>query len=462
MKALSVGEILNITGGKLLTGNTGIMVDKVSIDSREANEGMLFVPIKGENVDPHKYIPDVMKYASASFTDRDSVLADIEDEYKERCALILVPGTLRALQELGIYIRNHYDKKVVGVTGSVGKTTTREMITAALSGTVPVFATPKNYNSAIGTPITLSMLEDQPSEVAVLEHGIDRVGEMDEITEMSQPDIAVVTNIGTCHLEKFKTRETIRDEKLKITARMDENGVAFLNGMDKRLYAMKDNLKVKTFFYGLDERLDYHAEDIRFEDGKSCFTYVHGDIRKPMELKMLGSHMILNAVAAMAVTEYLGYDLDKAAKKLQEFQGQRQLVYEIPGGVTFIDDVYNASPDSMKAELNVLSEVDCEGRKIAVLGDMLELGEEEELLHAEVGRAVLASDVDYLVTVGKLSKNISDVVKASNANDIGAVHFETNDEAIGFLKNFFKEGDTVLFKASNGMKFKDIVAALKK
>lgn len=461
MKSISVGELVNIVGGKLLTGNTGISVTDVAIDSRVVEEGMLFVPIIGEKVDAHKFIPEVAKKATAVFTDRESVLDEVDDQYKESCAIIKVDDTLRAFQVMGIYFRKHYDKKVVGVTGSVGKTTTREMITAALGSSFAVYSTKKNYNSEIGTPITLAGMLDEPSDVAVLELGISDFGEMDVLTEMTMPNIGVVTNIGVSHIEYFKTRDNICIEKLKIAGRMDDTGVLFLNGEDKFLLAMRNNLSVKAFYYGLHENQDYHAEDIRIEDGRSCFTYVHGDTRVEMSLNLLGNHMILNAVAAMAVCEYMGLDLDKAADALSKFKGQRQNVYKSEDGFTIIDDAYNASPDSMRAELAVLAETPTTGRRIAVLGDMLELGPDSPKFHAEVGRAVLSNDVDILITVGNEMKNAHELVKSSDADDIEAVHFDENAGVADYIKNIAKEGDTILFKASNGMKFKEIITEFK-
>ncbi len=461
MTELSVGEILSITGGELLSGNTGIKVNDISIDSREVGEKTLFVPIIGENVDPHKYIPDVAKKSAASFTDRSEILSSIDEDRKDTFALIKVENTLRALQLLGIYFRKHYDKKVVGVTGSVGKTTTREMITKAISSSLMVYSTPKNFNSEIGTPLTLSAINDNPSDIAVLELGISDFGEMDVLTEMTLPDIGVVTNIGVSHIEYFKTRENICSEKLKIAGRMNENSALFLNGEDKYLLLAKESLSVKAFYYGLSDAYEYHAENIKFSDGRSSFTYVHNDKRVDVSLGLLGNHMILNAVAAMAVCEYLGLDLEAAANALSSFQGQRQNVYMTPDGITVINDAYNASPDSMKAELMVLRETETEGRRVAVLGDMLELGPDSPLFHKDVGRAVIANEIDILVTVGEMMKNAHDIVKDSGVPEIEAIHFDDKESANEYLKKTLKKGDTVLFKASNGMKFKDIIINFK-
>ena len=282
---------------------------------------------------------------------------------------------------------------------------------------------------------------------------------------MVNPDIAVVTMIGQAHIEFLKTREGIRDEKLRITGRMNENGALFLNADDEMLYALKGKTGVKTFYYGTGEDADYRAENIRFENGYNNYTFVHGDKRIEVKLSVLGTHNVLNSLVAMAVSDYMGLDLSKAAKSFESFVGLRQKIILSDKKYTIIDDSYNASPDSMKAAINVLRDMNVKGRKIAVLGDMFELGENSRQYHKDVGIYIAeqfnsgALDLDELITIGDESKEITDYVKANT--DIKISSFDEKPEASEYIKSILKADDVITLKASNGMKFAEIVEALK-
>ena len=469
MKNITIRDILRVTEGTLyVTGGKNAddelqdtELADLCIDSREIKKGDLFVPLLGERVDAHRFIPQVMSVAAASLTDWDIDRIYQDKEASEAAAqrgdiLIRVENTQKALEKIGAYIRTQYEPTVIGVTGSVGKTTTRRMIATALSGTREVYETTGNLNSHIGIPIVTSRMLDEPSEVAVLEMGIDRIGEMDVEYSIVRPEIAVVTMIGVCHMEYFGSREGIRTEKLKIAG---QDTVLFLNADDPMLADIKTSAK-EVWYYGISEKAEYHAEEIRQKKDGCSFIYVHGDTRIPVDLPVAGMHNVQNAVAAMAIADYLGLETEKAAAALSGFQGLRQIIHHTDKGVVMIDDTYNASPDSMKAALSVLSGYETKGRRWAVLGDMFELGPNEKEFHREVGEHFNEYKIEHLVTVGPLAEVLG--VQASETDrDLIYDRFSTIEEAAEYLKNELKPGDVVLLKASHGMKFAKIAEELR-
>lgn len=447
---IKVKDIVAATGGTLLCGDENVDITDVCINSKEIKAGDLFVPIIGERVDAHRFIESALEVGAATLTSHHSGVVIAEKPY------IHVHDTVKALQDIGTFIRNKFNIPIVGVTGSVGKTTTREMIAAALSGCVNVYQTEGNFNSQIGVPITLSRMT-RDAEVSVLEMGMSEAGQMDTLSEMVRPDICVVTVIGVAHIEFLKTQENIRKEKLSIVNHMNKDGVLFLNGDDPMLAGIKGETEVKTFYYGTEKWCDYRAENVHMENYKYVYEYVHGDTRIPVILNALGRHNVGNSLVGMAVADYLGLDLNKAAKSFDDFKGIRQVIIDIPDKYTIIDDTYNASPDSMKASLNVLSELETDGRKIAVLGDMFELGARSEEYHYQVGTFLADKDIDELVVVGELSQNIVRAVM-DRESKIKCYSFRDNGEVTLYLLSVMRPGDVVLIKGSNGMNLKEIVS----
>ena len=421
---LCVKDILRITNGELIFNSNVVSeediiqyeIKDIQFDSRKVTDNSLFVAIPGETVDPHKFIGNVAENTKAVIVEKD-----IEEilklcglnEVPHDVAIIKVNNSLDALQAIGAYYRDYYQGTVIGVTGSVGKTTTREMITETIRSNIDTFSTTGNMNSQIGVPVTISKIFDIPSKAAVIEMGISEPGGMDRLAKIVRPNIAVVTIIGQAHIEFLGSKEGIRKEKLRITSQMDESGVLFLNADDPLLFDIKDQTGVKTFTYGTNPEADYVAEDIVYGTDFNTYTFKHGDKKVNVKLSMLGKHNILNSLVAMAVCDYMGLNLEKAAKSLESFQGLRQKTVKSDKGFTIIDDSYNASPDSMKAALNVLRDYRTTGRKIAVLGDMFELGPDSPEFHKEVGEyaASLKSEdgksvLDELITIGENSLEI--------------------------------------------------------
>lgn len=450
MFELSVKDIVRITSGKLLCGDENTLVRGLCTNSKEIKEGNLFVPVIGEKVDAHIFIESALEIGAATLTSRHFDVVISEKPY------IQVNDTIKAMQDIGAYIRTLYHKPVVAVTGSVGKTTTREMIASALAQNLDVYQTKKNYNSQIGVPITLSEIEKK-SDIAVLELGISCDGQMEILSNMVKPDICVVTVIGVAHIEYLKTQENIRREKLDITSHMNKDGILLLNGDDELLREVKGKTGVNTMFYGTSDWCDFRAENIHIDESNLVYDYVHKDKRVKVVLNVLGKHNVINSLAGMAISDIMGLNLENAAKGYSSFDGMRQKVISINDKYTIIDDTYNASPDSMKASINVLDEMEATGKKIAILGDMFELGENSEKYHYEVGTYLATKNIDELVVVGELSQQIVKAVKDAEVG-IKCNTLKDNGEVTLFLMSVMAPGDVVLIKGSNGMNMGQIVS----
>lgn len=479
MENVLVKDIVEATGGILLCGDETKEIHEFSIDSREGNENSIFVPIIGERVDAHRFIESALTINGATFTSEhtpDAEKTDGKADDKkpwERLAektgvvkpWIYVKDTVKAMQQVGTFYRNRLSLPVVAVTGSVGKTTTREMIAAALSAGKRVFQTLGNQNSQIGVPLTLSHMTKE-DEAAVLEIGMSERGQIETLTKMIRPNIAVVTMIGVSHIAQLKSQENICLEKMDIVKGVPENGMVFLNGDDPFLTPYRGKLPQKTYFYGMSPDCDYRAEDIRNGNGQIAFTFCTGNLRLPVLLNTMGEHNVRNALVALGVAHQMGVDVKKAAEKLREFHGQR-LQFIHCKRCTVIDDTYNASPDSMRASIHVLSSMEnVKGRKVAALSDMLELGEKERTYHYEVGQYLASQDVDELVVFGELSKEllrgaaegsscVSDQQKCLRLTQV-----ENREEMTSYLLKTLGPEDVLLLKASNGMKLSEVAKAI--
>ena len=461
MKNMTLENIEKACGGRYI----GTEAEKktevlgVVIDSRQVESGYLFVAIPGEKVDGHKFIPDVFAKGAAAVLSEQQ-LEDPAGPY------ILVESTTKALRDLAEYYRKSLDIKVVGITGSVGKTSTKEMIASVLSEKYRVLKTEGNYNNEIGLPLTIFKIRAE-HEVAVLEMGISEFGEMHRLATMANPDICVITNIGLCHLENLKTRDGILKAKTESFAHLKKDGIAILNGDDDKLSTIRQVGDKEPVFYGMEEKMEYR------EDAKKS-VYATGvenlglygmqarihtpegerDVRIPIP----GEHNVYNALAATAVGLSLGLSLDQISAgilKAKTIGGRTNLLNT--GSMTVIDDCDNANPVSMKASIDVLATA--EGRKIAVLGDMGELGENEKKLHYEVGEYLAKKEIDVLFCAGELSEEIAKAAQ-KESKTCEVYYFKTRDALLEQLLPFLKKGDTVLVKASHFMEYPKIVKAL--
>jgi len=486
MIPVKVEQIVTAVGGRLLTGTDGQQIKNVTIDSREQAEDALFVPIIGEKTDGHKYVAGALACgARALFMQKES-------DYKEEIlalaeaantSVIEVNDTVSALQQFAAGYRNQFSVPVVGITGSVGKTTTKEMIAAALETEKKVLKTIGNKNSQIGLPLMMLYFDDS-YDIAVIEMGMSEVGEMKNLSFVAKPECAVMTNIGVAHIAQLGSKENIRKEKLNIVNQFGENSVLFVNGNDPLLNKLATEITQKSITidcdepsgrvlkettavtYGIGEGFDVSATGLVTGGSGIGFTAVvkeNGmEKRIPVQLKVYGNHNVMNALAAIAVAMRYGISPERAAEGLSQYEpiAMRGQIKKL-NDITWIDDTYNASPDSMKSGAQVM--LSLEGKRyIAVLADVLELGDASEELHREVG-AYLASleengkKTDCLVTVGSQSAFIAKEAKKHGMEQV--VCCATNSEAAEYLHKMLSPGDVVLVKGSRGMHTEEIIKA---
>lgn len=456
MENITAENMAEAAGGALLCGDRSAPLSHISIDSRKMRGADLFVPLIGEKFDAHRFIGQAMANGAAAALTSEH---DAPPEGFSK-ALIRVEDTGRALSQIGSYLRDRLTIPLVGITGSVGKTTTRELVAAALSAGFRVFKTPANYNSQVGVPVTISEI-GAADEIGVLELGMSEPGEMTVISQIARVDTGLITNVGVTHIENLGSRERILEEKLKLQDGMREGSALILNKDNDLLCRAKVRKGIHTLYYGTGEGCDYRAEEIRMDNGKPSFILVHEKIRVPVSLRIMGEHNILNALAALAVADCYGVPLDAAAENLSRCEGykNRQQIYEA-SGLTIIDDTYNASPDSMRAGLRVLACLERKERRIAVLADMKELGGDAERFHYELGAFMADLPLDVVVTFGTLAKEMAEGLSDALTGDrrVQLCSFKENErqELTEYLKKLLKPGDGVLFKGSNSMRLGEI------
>jgi len=436
----TLSEFARIVGGTCLADGT---FTDLCIDSRKAKPGDLFICLKGARVDGHDYV-----YKAAEKGVRALL---IERDIPTDLPRVLVPDTLKALQDFAAWYRNRPDLKVVAVTGSVGKTTTKEFIAAVLSQSFPVYKTQGNMNSETGLPLTLLHV-DPADRIAVTEMGMCNFGEISELSHIARPDIGVLTNIGMCHIEYLGSQEGILKAKMEIVDGMSEDGVLVINGDDPFLASVTDT-KQKRILYGLNHpEYDYYAYNVAVLSEGVRFTAKTplGDL--DVHLAIDGIHNVYNSLAAIAVGVLCGMDLESIGQGLRKMEKapMRQNIRK-ENGMTLIEDCYNASPTSMKASIDVLKGKP--GRKIAVLGDMLELGERSSEYHRQVGE--MLEGISVLIAYGSFAKDY--VEGAASAGVLQRIPCATPEEAAVNLKLVARKEDVILFKASRGMHAEDVI-----
>lgn len=463
MKNMTLANIATACGGTYY----GTEADKnrkiagAVIDNRLIEKDYLFIAIKGARVDGHSFIPVAFEAGALA------VLSEYELE-NPAGPYILVESCEQAMKKIAKFYRRSLDIKVVGITGSVGKTSTKEMIASVLAQKYNVLKTEGNFNNEIGLPLTIFKIREE-HEVAVLEMGISDFGEMHRLAEMAYPDVCVITNIGLCHLENLIDRDGILKAKTESFEHLTANGIAVLNGDDDKLCTKTEVNGRKTVFYGLGsgevENKDIYATDVEAIGLTGTKAVIHVPMKEnseevsfEVEIPIAGEHNVYNALAAVGVARELGLtaeEMKRGIESVQTIGGRSNLIHR--NGMTIIDDCYNANPVSMKASIDVLSKAP--GRKIAVLGDMGELGADERKLHFAVGEHFAQKGIDMLFCTGELATEIvSGVVLASP--DTQVHYFGTKEALVEALKEESKEGDTILVKASHFMNFPEIVKAL--
>ncbi len=442
-----VKEILEATNGKLLSGNINDDIKGFTQDSRQVKEGDMYIPLMGENADGHNYIRHAfINGASATLT-----MHEINYPSKN---VILVDDTLKALGDMARYLRSHRNVKVVGITGSVGKTSTKDMIYSVVKEKYKTLKTLGNYNNHIGLPLTILRYQDE--EVMILEMGMNHLGEIHYLTEIAKPDIAAITNVGTAHIGEVGSRENILKAKMEIVDGLND-GILVINDDNDMLHTVEEK-DYKLIRVGENDRCDLKAYDIDLRISDSYFKIDVNDQTYQVHVPVAGEHFIYNALIAIAIGLSLDIDMDLCKQGIEHFEltKNRMDILEL-NDMTVIDGTYNANLDSMKSSLDVLSQYP--NRKIAVLADMLELGDYEQKLHEEVGYKVVESDVDILLCVGRASKYIIDAVKEKGMKN--AYHFKNNQDLIQFLDEILEKDDVILVKGSNGMHLKEVIEFLK-
>jgi len=442
MAKLKVSQLASICNG-LAYGSSDETINKIVVDSRKLEKGDVFVAKKGERVDGHDYIDEVISKGASCIICEKDIQKDIP--------YIVVEDSFLALQQIAKYYRQSLNIKVIGVTGSVGKTSTKEIIAATLASKYKTYYSKANFNNEVGLPLSIMEIDDE--EVAVLEMGIDDFGQMSLLADIARPDIGVITNIGDCHLLQLGNRQGVYKAKSEMFNFLNTDGQVFLNGEDEILKNIKEVNNKPVIHYGLSSDNDVYLDIVSLNalSGSQALAHVEG---KKIEIKinMPGKHNVLNAACAIAIGNYLGLSenqLQEGVKSAKAIDGRNKLIKTEK--YTLIDDSYNANPHSMKAALDLLNT--CQGRRVAILGDMYELGENEIILHKEVGEHAKGK-CDLLICVSDLGKYIYEAAKEEGVN---ALYFASKEDLLKEIDDILQVNDTILIKASHGLHLEEVL-----
>jgi UDP-N-acetylmuramoyl-tripeptide--D-alanyl-D-alanine ligase len=452
----SLMQIAKMVSGECSDSTNEILISGVSINSRVIEAGNLFIPIIGEKFNGHEFVEmAITNGATASLWQRD------QESPPENIPLIFVEDTLQALQNLAKEYRNELPLKVIGITGSNGKTTTKDIVSSIMGTTYKVLKTEGNLNNHYGLPLTILRLEED-TEVAILEMGMSGRGEIELLTKIASPDAAIITNIGEAHLLDLGSREGIAEAKLEIIAGLKEGGTLIYDGDEPLLNERLRDKSLKKITFGNHEDNSYIPMTIRQENEGTYFTInKHPDTE--IYMPILGKHNVFNALAGIAVGEYFNVPLENIQNGLKQLKisNMRLEVIEGRNGSKIINDAYNASPTAMKAAIDLVRNLKGYSRKFLVLGDMLELGPNEENYHYEIGEMLKPEFVDYVFTYGELSKHLAEGARKSfNHERVQA--FTDKAALIKELKQTTSPNDLILIKGSRGMKLEEVVLELKK
>ncbi|MGN0162318.1 MAG: UDP-N-acetylmuramoyl-tripeptide--D-alanyl-D-alanine ligase [Candidatus Ornithomonoglobus sp.] len=454
MQVLTIKDILRATNGEIISktsNSAGLEITGITRDSREVGDGILFVPLKGERVDGHDFVKSALEHgASAALTEKDIERAN--------GTLIRVKDTRKAMGDIARYYKKKYFVPSVAITGSVGKTTTKDMVYAVLSAHYNTLKTPNNFNNDIGVPLTIYGLREE-HEMAVIEMGMNHFGEIEYLAGIALPDAAIITNIGMSHIENLGSQEGIFRAKMEITKLFTEKNTLFVNGDDKFLKTVTGG-PYRVVKYGLDPANDVYAKDIE-NNGRSGveFTVVYDGGEFRAAVTQPGVHNVYNALAAVCAGFHFGVSVEECIKGLKEceYTSQRLEIIE-HNGIEIINDCYNSSPDSIRAALKVLK-ASAKSNKLAILGDVLEMGDFAEKAHYDLGKDVAESGIDMLITAGENAARIAEGAKDSGFDNVKV--YETTEDAAQAIDGLVKSGDSVLVKASHGMHFEKITEAIK-
>ncbi len=456
---ITIKDIIEKCNGKLMQGNENLPFDKLCKDTRILNKGEIYLGIQGENFNGSTLYEQALEKGAIACILQDVEISDeILKKYPES-TIVLVEDTVKTLQKLAEYKRSMCNIPVVAITGSVGKTSTKDMIASVLSQKYKVLKTQGNYNNEIGMPFTLLSLKDE--EVMVLEMGMNSFGEISLLSRIAKPDVAVITNIGTAHIGLLGSRENILKAKLEILEGLNKNGTVVVNYDNDLLneWYEKEKNNYNIITYGTQQGSKVLGQNAVFhENGSTCEAVIDSKTYN-VHIPVGGEHFVSNSLCALSVAKIFEIPVEEAIKGIENFEltKKRMEIKQAKCGAMIINDCYNANYDSMKAALDYLGKLP-NLRKIAVLGDMLELGEYSKELHEEVGKIVAENKVDMLICVGKESINIAKEAEKGGVKNI--VHCNTNKEAISILKEKLNKQDAVLLKASNSLNFTEICEAI--
>jgi UDP-N-acetylmuramoyl-tripeptide--D-alanyl-D-alanine ligase len=455
-------DVLKATGGRLLQGEEKTSFRGVSTDSRTVAQGELFIALKGERFDGHHFAIEALKKRAGGVIIEEDRVRDIRWNGYRPSAVIAVKDSLRALGDIAQERRRRFGTPVVALTGSNGKTTTKEMISACLETTFPVLKTKGNLNNLIGLPLTLLELTEK-ERIVVLEMGMNVPGEVRRLTEIAEPDVGLITNIEKVHLEGMGSLERIKDEKGELFRRMRQDGTILVNQDDPRVIDLASEFKGQKITYGIDHPADVMAREIEFKGTEgTSFTLVTEGVTLAIRLPYLGRHFVPNALSAVAAASLFGIDMERVKKALEHLSPSpmRMEVLRLKGGVSVINDAYNANPKSMELALEILSQMKGGGRGFAVLGDMLELGDDSVEAHQLIGKRVAELSIDFLLALGEEAPVLVESAIRHGLDSEKAKIVESHAEAISFLKKSLRNGDWILVKGSRRMGMEKIAEGL--
>src|SRR5436190_5131427 len=450
MNFLTLSQIAQFAGGSLSAGDAKVVIEKVSTDSRTLKPGELFVALRGENFDGHNFIESAAKAGATGAIVESTWNRKISHNF----ALIQTKDTLQAYQQLAANYRKSLTLKVVAITGSNGKTSTKDFAAAVLARRFRVTKTQGNFNNHVGLPRTVLQATSR-DEVAVWEIGMNHPGEIATLANVAAPDVGIITNIGVAHIEFMGSREAIAEEKGALAEAVGANGTVILNADDPFSEGIAARTSARVAFAGTQHGT-LRAIEIRQTADGSEFTNLEGAHRCRAQLPVPGLHMVQNSLLAVAAGRVFGLSLEDCAAGLvaAPLTKARSQIREIDG-VRFLDDSYNANPDSMKAALRTLVELDADGKRIAVLGEMRELCIESQSAHSDVGQAAAALKIDHLITIGKIAAAIADAAKRAGLRETAVV--ASTSEAAVLLDEITAPGDLVLIKGSRAARTEQVI-----
>lgn len=447
MLELSLDEVVKAVDGELLKSPKEYTAKKVSTDTRKIEKDTLFIALKGANFNGNSYVKEACE-KGANLCIVDELFFDL-NEIKDESGIVKVKDTRKALMDLAKFYREKLGLKVIGVTGSVGKTSTKDLLAAILSSKYKVFKTKGNFNNDIGLPLMVLEL-DKSYDIAILEMGMSALGEIERLVNIANPDMAVISNIGICHIEHLKTRENILKAKMEITTNFSENSVLAVNGNDDMLCNVSSD-KFKVIKAGIGEDFEIYAKDITINELSSDFTVVTPEGSTKLHLDMPGMHNVQNIMPDIAIARELGLTLEEIKEGLNNLEAT-SMRFEIIDMKDYkvIDDTYNSSPAACRTSTDVMVNLPSK-RKICVFGTMKQLGEESEKEHREIGQYAKEKGIDLLLCCGDFSENIAEGFGQN------CKVYKDKPSLIKDLKSIIQKDDLILVKASRGMHFEDIV-----